>query len=236
MKLLVTIAARQGSKGVKNKNIRDLAGKPLIVHTIDQVRRWGKHDHLVVTTDSPEIARIARDAGAEVPFLRPPELATDTCAKMPVLRHALIQCEQCFAARFEVVLDLDVTSPVRSVEAIEGIVRVFEQKKPDCAFSVVRARKNPYFNMVELTPEGMARLCKVPPSGVVRRQDAPAVFEMNASMYVYDRTFLLDERYRTPLAGRAAVYEMPEYSAFDIDSEIDFRFVEFLIKEGLVSL
>jgi CMP-N,N'-diacetyllegionaminic acid synthase len=236
MRLLATIAARQGSKGVKNKNIRLLAGKPLVLHTIEQARRWGRYERLIVSTDGEEIARVARSGGAEVPFLRPPDLATDTCAKMPVLRHALKQAEQHFATRFDAVLDLDATSPVRTVQDIEGIVQVFAERKPDCAFSVVRARKNPYFNMVELTEEGLARVCKVPPAGVVRRQDAPPVFEMNASMYVYDRNFLLDERYWTPLNGRAAIYPMPEYSAFDIDNEVDFQFVEFLVKEGLISL
>ncbi len=236
MRLLVTVAARQGSQGVKGKNLRELAGKPLILHTIEQVRRWGRYERLVVSTDGEEIARVARAGGAEVPFLRPAELATDTCAKMPVLRHALIQSEQHFAACFDAVLDLDVTAPVRTVEAIDGIVSAFERQRPDCIFSVVRARKNPYFNMVEVTEDGLAHLCKTLLAGVTRRQDAPVVFEMNASMYVYDRAFLLDERHRSPLGGRAVVYEMPESSAFDIDTEMDLRFVEFLVKEGLVRL
>jgi len=237
MKILATIAARGGSKGVKNKNIRPLAGKPLIVYTIEQVKKWGGFDGFIVSTDSAKIAEIAVRHGAETPFLRPPQLATDTAAKMDVLRHALTKAEEHYGVKFDALLDLDATAPVRTTEDIENAVKLFKEKRPDCVFSAVKARKNPYFNMVEEDDKGFAVLCKkVPQEKVSRRQDAPAVFDMNASIYVYDRDFLLDENNTMPYAKNALVSEMGELSAVDIDSETDFKFVEFLIKEGIVKL
>lgn len=236
MKILATIAARGGSKGIRNKNIRQLAGKPLISYTIAQVIKWGKYEKFIVSTDSKEIANIALKYGAEAPFLRPPELATDTSGKMDALRHAFIKSEKHYGIKFDALLDLDATAPIRTIEDIENVVRLFREKKPDCIFSVVRARKNPYFNMVEMQQDGFVTLCKQLPQEVKRRQDAPSVYEMNASIYIYDRNFLLDEENTMPYLKKAMIYEMGELSAVDIDSEIDFRFVEFLIKERIIGL
>ncbi|MFH1305120.1 MAG: acylneuraminate cytidylyltransferase family protein [Candidatus Omnitrophota bacterium] len=237
MKILATIAARGGSKGVKNKNIRPLVGKPLIVYTIEQVKKWGRFDGFIVSTDSPEIADVAVRHGAETPFLRPPQLATDTAGKMDVLRHALRKAEEHYGMKFDALLDLDATAPIRTVEDIENAVSLFRNKRPDCVFSAVKARKNPYFNMVEEDSNGFAVLCKeAPRQKVSRRQDAPAVFDMNASIYVYDRDFLLDENNMTPYAKNALISEMSGLSAVDIDTETDLKFIEFLIKEGIVKL
>ena len=236
MKILATIAARGGSKGVKNKNIRNLLGKPLIAYTIEQVIKWGKFDKFIVSTDSRKIADIAGQYGAEVPFLRPAELATDTAGKLGVLRHALVESEKYYNIKFSILLDLDVTAPIRTVEDIDNIVELFKEKRPDCAFSVVKARRNPYFNMVEKKPDGTVKICKDFPVAITRRQDAPEIYDMNASLYVYDREFLLDTANKTLCSKKALIYEMGELSAIDIDREIDFKLVEFLVKEGIVKL
>lgn len=235
-KILSVICARGGSQGVKNKNLKNLLGKPLIAYTIEQLIKWGKFDRFIVSTDSEEIAKVARDRGAEVPFLRPLELATDTSGKLEVLRHALVESEKYYAKEFDALLDLDATAPIRSVEDIENLVNMLKEKRADCVFSVVRARRNPYFNMVEEQPDGTVKLCKEPPSLVTRRQDAPCVYEMNASMYIYDRKFLLDKSNKMPYAKRAFAYEMKAVSAIDIDSELDFKFIEFLFKEGVINI
>lgn len=232
MKVLATIAARGGSKGVKGKNIRPLAGKPLIVHTIEQVLAWGGHDRFLVSTDSEEIAAVARQHGAEVPFLRPAEFATDTAGKIEVLRHALIEAERIYSTRFDVLFDLDATSPIRRAGDMDGILERSRATGADCVFSVTKARKNPYFNMVEENPDGTVSLCKPLPGALKRRQDAPRVFDVNASMYVYRRDFLLDRATVTVLSGRAAAYEMDELSAYDIDEELDFRIVEMIMGES----
>jgi len=236
MKILAVIAARGGSKGVKNKNIRFLADKPLIAHTISQVKRWGKFDKFIVSTDSERIASVAREYGAEVPFLRPLSLAGDTSPKMDALRHALLGAEAHYTEKFDALLDLDATSPVRTIEDINGILEVFKEKKASCIFSVVKAHKNPYFNMVEKLPDGSVEISKKVSGEITRRQATPPVFNMNASMYVYERDFLLDETNKMPYSKDAYIYEMGELSSVDIDTELDFRFIEFLVKTGEIKL
>ncbi|MFH1288096.1 MAG: acylneuraminate cytidylyltransferase family protein [bacterium] len=236
MRILTTIAARGGSKGVKDKNIRNLAGKPLIAYTIEQIIRWNKFDKFIISTDSDKIADIARSYGVDIPFMRLPELAGDNVGKLDVLRHALIEADKYYDRRFDAVLDLDATAPVRTIEDIDNIVERFKEKKVDCVFSVVAARKNPYFNMVEVCSGGNVSICKKNSGVVTSRQDSPRVYEMNASMYVYAREFLLDKNNKNPYSKSASIYEMKEVSRVDIDNEIDFKFIEFLIKKEIVKI
>jgi CMP-N-acetylneuraminic acid synthetase len=232
--ILVTVCARGGSKGLPAKNIRPFFGKPLIAHSIGQAKEWGRGSRIVVSTDSEEIAQAAREAGAEVPFVRPPEMANDTAGKMPVLTHALRECERQFGKKFDCVLDLDPTAPIRTPEDMDRAMELFLKRRPDACFSVVKARKNPYFNMIERSPEGYAVLCKPPAGKVMSRQAAPEVWDMNASIYVFSREFLLREPANL-WAGRCDFFEMDASSAFDIDQERDFVVVEALMrwKKGL---
>ncbi|MFH1074381.1 MAG: acylneuraminate cytidylyltransferase family protein [Candidatus Firestonebacteria bacterium] len=234
--LLVTVCARSGSKGVKGKNIRNLCGKPLIAYTIEQVKEWGKFTRLICSTDSKKISEIASKYGAEVPFLRSKRLADDKASKTDALRHALIHAEKFYGIKFDALLDLDVTAPIRTPQDIENIVKLFKAKLPDCVFSVVRAHRNPYFNMVEEKPDGTVKACKKLRGIVLRRQDAPQVFDMNASMYVYKRNFLLNPENKMPYSKKALVYEMPAHTGFDIDSEFDFRLIEALVKKRIVKI
>lgn len=233
--LLITICARGGSKGVKGKNIRELAGKPLIYYTINQAKRWGRAQHIVVSTDSEEIADIAKSFGAEVPFLRPADLASDTSAKIPAISHALLSSEDIYKEKYNLVMDLDVTSPVRTVQDLENSYNLFLEKTPKTLFSVVTAHKNPYFNMVEINTEGKAVVCK-PGKHFIRRQETPKVYDVNASIYIYDRNFLIDKRNINVISDDSIVYVMGDVSRTDIDSELDFKFIEFLVKDGIISL
>ena len=230
--LLAIIAARGGSKGVKNKNVRELAGKPLITHTIEQLKQWGKFDKLIVSTDSEDIAKVARNYDIEIPFMRPQELANDSVGKLDVLRHALCESEKIYNLRFDIILDLDVTAPIRTEEDIDKAVNMFKEKNVNCVFSAVKSQKSPYFNMAEIDAQGMAIICKQLPQQVLRRQDCPVVYAMNASIYVYSREFLLDKTNKSVFSGRASIYEMSEISAVDIDSELDFKHVEFLMNSN----
>lgn len=232
--LLITICARGGSKGVKGKNIRLLLGKPLIYYTIKQAKDWGKGSRIIVSTDSEEIAEVAKEFGAEVPFIRPDDLATDTAGKVGVIRHALRSCEKYFKEKFDCAMDLDVTSPVRTAEDLENAYKLFLEKKPKTLFSVVPAHRNPYFNMVEEDSEGKVHLCKK--GNFLRRQDAPKVYDMNASIYIYNRQFLIEERAESAISDNSIAYVMDELSRTDIDSELDFRFIEYLVKEGIISI
>lgn len=233
-KILLVIAARGESKGVPNKNIRAINGVPLIAYTIMQAKKWGKASHIICSTDSRKIAEVALQYGAEVPFMRPGELAGDKAGKLEVIRHALLKMEEKTGEKYPIIIDLDATSPIRKIEDIEGAYRLFADKRPKTVFSVVPARKNPYFNMVEPNAQGYVELVKRPDTSVLRRQDAARVYDMNASIYVYDREYLVDQDIRSALSDRSLAWEMEDDSAIDIDTERDFQFVEYLLSKGLV--
>lgn len=233
--ILVTICARGGSKGVRDKNVRLLAGKPLIAYTIRQAIQWGKADHAVVSTDSQKIANVAKEYGVEVPFRRPKALATDRAAKLPVLRHALVACERLYKQKFQFIVDLDPTSPVRTSKDIENAVTLCIQRGADSVVSVTPARRNPYFNMVEQTASGKIVMCKTLPHPVVRRQDAPRVFDMNASIYVYRRDYLANPAVVSPVSPHSEIYIMGKW-AIDIDTEMDFQFIEYLMNHKKIVL
>jgi CMP-N-acetylneuraminic acid synthetase len=228
---LGTICARGGSKGVRRKNSRHLGGKPLIAYTIESLLRWGKADRVIVSTDSPEIMQIANDYGAETPFTRPTELATDTAPKIPVIQHAIRFCEEEEKSKYDIIVDLDPTSPLRQSEDIENALSEFQRTNADVLYSVTESSKNPYFNMVELDDDGKAHLSKVLKGEIYRRQDAPKVYSINGSIYVYDRDFL--ETTKGLHCEKERVYIMDELSSIDIDREIDFQFIEFLLERGL---
>lgn len=230
MNILGTICARGGSKGVPNKNIRNIGGKPLIYYTISVMKKWGQASKIITSTDSPEIARIANEYGAETPFLRPKELATDTAPKIPVIQHALKFCEEHYKTKYDVVVDLDPTAPIRTVNDLDKALEKFIQTKAQVLYSVTVAKKNPYFNMVELDENGNACLSKSLGSEFFRRQDAPIVYAINGSIYIFDRNFLINSK--SLHCEREKVYVMDEIASVDIDREIDFKFIEFLITSG----
>jgi len=234
MRILCTICARGGSKGVKLKNIRALLDKPLIAWTIEQALDWGRADKVVVSTDNEDIAQAAREFGADVPFARPAELASDTAAKIPVIKHAVSFVEERENFAYDFIVDLDPTSPLRNLNDIEqSLQMLIGDEQANNVYSVCRARKSPYFNMVETDESGYARLSKQLDSAVIRRQDAPAVYEMNASIYIYRRDFLLDTD--SVHSAKTMIYEMPFERSVDIDSEIDFKLVELLMKEKILN-
>lgn len=228
-KVLVTICARGGSKGVPSKNIRPLLGIPLIAHSIRHALGWNRTTRVVVSTDSEEISHVAREYGAEAPFLRPAALATDTASKLPVLTHALEESERHYNERYDAVLDLDVTAPVRTLKDIERGWEVFKRSGKPICFSVVKARKNPYFNMVEKDERGAVRLVAQPKTPFPSRQLAPTVWEINASIYFYTRAFLLS-RPTTLWDGDPEFFEMGTECAFDIDEERDFVISELMMR------
>ncbi|MCB9757515.1 MAG: acylneuraminate cytidylyltransferase family protein [Candidatus Omnitrophica bacterium] len=235
-KILLTVCARGGSKGVKNKNIRLLCDEPLIAHTLKQAKSWGKADKIICSTDSADIAQIAQQYGAAVPFIRPDQLATDTMGKLAVLQHALKTVEEKDKMQYTTVVDLDVTSPIRQVSDIEGAYQLFLQHQADSVVSATKARRNPYFNMLELQADGFVKLVKMPSVPFLRRQDAPVIYDMNASIYVYKREFILNPATKTCLSEKTLAWEMGEWSAFDIDSEVDFQLIELLVSKGVVKL
>lgn len=229
MSRICTICARGGSKGVKDKNIRDFAGRPLIGYTLEQARTSGLFDLIAVSSDSPAILDMARKHGVDLLVERPPELATDTAAKLPVIRHCVEEAERISGKRFGVVVDLDATSPLRLVADIQGAVDMLEREKVSNVITAAPARRSPYFNLVELGEDGIVRLSKPPEKPIVRRQDSPKCFDMNASIYVWQRAALFD--YPTVFNADTRLFVMPEDRSTDIDNELDFEIVEFLMKK-----
>ena len=229
MSRICTICARGDSKGVKNKNIRDLVGKPLIAYTLEQARASGLFDLIAVSSDSPAILDMARDHGADLLVERPAKLATDTAAKLPVIRHCVEEAERVNGERFDVVVDLDATSPLRLVADIQDAVAMLEREKISNVITAAPARRSPYFNLVELGEDGVVGLSKPLGKPMVRRQDSPKCFDMNASIYVWRRAALFDNP--TVFNADTRLFVMPEERSTDIDNELDFEIVEFLMKK-----
>lgn len=229
MNRICTICARGGSKGVKNKNILEIAGKPLIAHTIEQAKASGLFDLIAVSSDSLPILEVAGRYGVEALIVRPRELATDTAAKLPVIRHCVEETEKIVNKQFDVIVDLDATAPLRLVKDIQGAVNLLESKNISTVITGTPARKSPYFNLVELNEDGVVRLSKPPTKPIVRRQDAPQCFDMNASIYVWQRFALFD--YPSIFNPDTRLFVMPEERSIDIDNELDFEMVEFLLRK-----
>lgn len=230
MSVTCVIGARGGSKGLSGKNIRPLLGKPLIAWTIEQALACPEIDRVVVSTDSTAIAEEAKIAGADVPFIRPAELADDKAGKWEVWQHALAACNAYYDTPTELYVDLDCTSPLRDVEDISRAIAQFRLAKVDAVFSVCEARKNPYFNMLEIDNDRLT-MSKPLPSAIVRRQDAPKVFEHVASIYVLAPAYL--QSGNGLLSGCTQGYDIGVEKSLDVDSEFDFTLVEYLMKKKL---
>ena len=227
--IISTICARGGSKGVPNKNIRLLKGKPLITYTIETALACDLINTVVVSTDSKDIAEVAIQCGAAAPFLRPAEFSTDFVPKFPAIKHAVQFIEDLNQKKYDIIVDLDPTSPLRTVDDINDCLRLLMEEETDAVITACEAIKNPYFNMVELNDSGYAFLSKAARYPVHRRQDAPKVYSMNASIYAMWRDVFMERM--TFLTNRTRLYVMPEERSIDIDREIDFEFVEFLMTE-----
>ena len=336
MKRLCSVCARGGSKGVPNKNIRPLMGKPLLIHSLDQARESGLFDCIVVSSDSNEILQLTEEWGVDHAIERPEELATDFAPKLPVIQHCFQTAETLSGMTFETAVDLDATSPLRNQADLIGVVDFLESHDPTTnVITGTPARRSPYFNLIELDESGgvhksgvqkrwremlinpeaslqetlevLERVDKIvfvvdstqhllgtvtdhdvhtallkgftiessvkqimnshptialeqmdeeelwrifqkssllhlpvldkkkrlvnvrSMDPIVRRQDAPPCFDMNASIYAWWRASLLNSR--NVIQNNTRLYVMPEERSMDIDSELDFRWVEFLMND-----
>lgn len=227
--ILCTICARGGSKGVKNKNIKELNGKPLIAYTIEQAKASRLFEHIVISTDSDNIASVAKQYGAEVFFKRSEEMASDTAGKLDVIKDVFKRSEEYYNRTFDYLIDLDATAPLRSVEDIINSFNQFKENNNDNLITAMPGRRSPYFNLVEQDKDGKVYLSKKLDGAVVRRQDAPKSYDMNASIYIWKRDVILNEG--SLFLEKTGLYVMPEERSIDIDNELDFKFVEFLMKE-----
>lgn len=231
-RIIAIICARGGSKGVPGKNIKELLGKPLIAYTLEQIRQAPEVDRLIVSTENITIRDIAIQYGAEVPALRPESLATDTTPTDAVLVHALGQAEAHYCEIYDIVMTCDVSNPLRTPQdithALDTLINIPGTK---AVLSVVESAKNPYYNMLEVNPNGFATVSKKLNKPITRRQDAPVVYAANAGMYAIWKEVLLTEK--TFLTNRTKIFIMPPETAFDIDRPLDFELVTFLMQKRL---
>ncbi|WP_449370437.1 acylneuraminate cytidylyltransferase family protein [Thiomonas sp.] len=226
MTTLATICARGGSKGLPGKNILPFAGLPLIAHSIRFALQHPAIGAVHVSTDDPEIARIAREHGATVPYLRPAELARDDTPKLPVIEHlvAHLEAQGSIVTR---IVDLQPTSPLRAPVDLDGCLARFEAPDaPDLVLSVFDSGFNPYFNLVEELPAG--RVCISKGGGLGARQNAPKVWALNGSIYVWRREALAHAARHGLWSVSVAAYAMPAQRSVDIDTADDFALAEWL--------
>lgn len=233
--ILAVVPARGGSKGLPGKNIRLLAGLPLIVHSIRCANLCPEVDRLVVSTDSEAIAAVAREHGADVPFLRPAELASDTAPMQGVLQHALREMERLDGRAYGSLLLLDPTSPGRLPGDVAKAVQLLESDPlADGVVGVSQPEFNPYWHCVVNRGGYMSPLIEGP-GRFERRQDVPPVYRINASLYLWRRDYLLALE-GSWMEGKYRMIEVAESRSIHIDEIDEFDRADLMIREGLVRL
>ena len=232
---LATVCARTGSKRLPGKNTRMLPnGLTLLDHTLWYAQISQCFDDIVLSTDI-EGARMYESGGIIV-VERPPELATDTAGKVPVIRHALLEAERMAGKTYDQIVDLDVTAPLRTLDDIRGFCAKLDTIQGGGLVSVTPSRKNAYFNQVCVVGlKQQAQLVgryEITGRPVLRAQDAFQTYDMNASMTAWTRDYLLDETVGDhPVSFNTYIYEMPRERSWDIDDEHDLEIVEFLMSK-----
>lgn len=227
MNLIAFIFARGGSKGLPGKNILSLAGKPLIGWAIEQALATKRIRRVIVSTDSIEIANVARECGAEVPFMRPAELARDDTPEWLAWRHALSYVLDTEGRLPDVMVSVPATAPLRLPVDIDNCLDEFAKGGADIVITVTDAHRNPWFNMVTKRPDGSVALVMPPTADISRRQDAPLVFDVATVAYVAAPDFIF--AYSSIFLGRVRAVYVPPERAIDIDVPLDFEIAEFLM-------
>lgn len=233
MNILITICARGGSKGIPGKNIKVLNGKPLIGYTIDIAKRFQeKHENveIALSTDSDEIIQVAERCGLSSEYKRPASLGGDNVGKIDAIKDIVFYTEKAKCIKYDYILDMDVTSPLRTLEDLEEAFHIINND-PNAIniFSVSEPARSPYFNQVEQKENGYYN--KVKDAGtVLTRQSAPKVYDLNASFYIYRREFF-DLGYKGAITDRSLIYLM-KHTCFDLDHPIDFEIISFLLENN----
>jgi CMP-N-acetylneuraminic acid synthetase len=230
MKTVAFIFARGGSKGLPGKNIRPLGGKPLIAWSIEHARAVPRIERVIVSTDSDEIAKVARQYGAEVPFMRPEELSRDDSPEWLAWRHALNYLVEAEGSLPELMVSIPATAPLRLPLDIENCLDEYQKGKADMVISVTDAHRSPYFNMVKENADGTVALVMPPTAALTRRQDAPSVYDMTTVAYVVQPEFVL--MHQSHFEGRVRAVHVPLERAIDIDTLMDFKMAEFFLSQS----
>ena len=224
MKVYPFIFARGGSKGLPRKNVKLLAGKPLIQYSIEVAQQI--NDNVFVSTDDEEIAQIASQLGAIIIF-RPSELATDTAPEWLAWRHAIEYVQQIYGD-FDLFVSLPPTSPLRSVDDVTNAIKILTSKNADVSISTSESNRNPFFNMVKMNSDGFCDLVNKLDSRIYRRQDVPPVFDITTVVYATKPEFVLN--HSGLFEGKVVSVNVPKERAVDIDDIYDFLLAEAIVK------
>lgn len=233
MRILFTICGRAGSKGIKNKNIKNFVGKPLPYYSLSAIDLWLKQTDIsveydiVVNSDSQELLAMMEQNGKLTVerIEREESLAGGTIGKIDVIADCINRMEARKGYTYDLVVDLDITSPLRKAQDLEHVIQTHLEKQPDVTTTVASARRNPYFNQVKRTEKGFAKVIE---SNYTARQQAPEIYDMNASIYAYKPDFLRSGK--GIFAGVMECVEMYDTGILDLDHENDFALMEVIAK------
>lgn len=237
MNILFTICGRAGSKGIKNKNIKDFLDKPLPLYALSAIdlivkKELNSFDYdIVINTDSDELISIFKNNNIHPVNIikRNPELGKDYVAKMDVIKNCLEIMENREKKEYDIIVDLDITSPLRTIQDILNIIEEKISTDCDLIISVTDSRRNPYFNMLKKVNDNYQRVIT---TNFNARQEAPETFDINGSLYVYERSFLKEKE--TLFDGKCGIYKMPDWGVLDLDHENDLVLME-IIGEYLIN-
>jgi N-acylneuraminate cytidylyltransferase len=227
MSTVAFIFARGGSKGLPDKNIRPLGGKPLIAWSIEHALAVKRINRVIVSTDSETIAEVARYHGAEVPFMRPEEFARDDSPEWLAWRHALDYLQESTGSLPQVMVSVPTTAPLRLPLDIENCLDEYEKGEANMVITITDAHRSPYFNMVKTNADGTMGLVNPPPRVIARRQDTPVVYDMATVCYVASPEFVMT--HNATFEGRVKAVHVPTERAIDIDTLLDFQIAESLL-------
>ena len=225
------VFARGGSKGLPDKNILEIGGAPLIAWSVKHAKSCSRIERVIVSTDSEKIKEIALEYGAEVPFMRPAELANDTASELDAWRHAIRELERIDGTYPEVIISLPATSPLRIPSDIDRAIARFGDGDVDVVIGVTPAHRNPYFNMVNFDSNSHVHIVGDRNGGIERRQDAPEVFDITTVVYVANSEYILKNK--SLFLGRVGAIEIPQERSIDIDTKHDFEIAKYLLENEL---
>ena len=229
MSIVAFIFARGGSKGLPNKNIRILNGKPLIAWSIEHAKAVNRIDRVIVSTDSEEIAEIAREYGAEVPFIRPVNLATDESPEWLSWQHGLKYLKSSDGCLPDLMLSVPTTAPLRDVEDINKVIDEYQGNKTDVVITVTESYRSPFFNIVKNRPDGYVDLFISSEKDLSRRQDCPKTFDITTVAYAAKPSFVLEKN--NMFEGRVRQVIVTKERSIDIDTFLDFELAEYMFKK-----
>ncbi len=225
--VLGSIFARGGSKGVPGKNVKLLCGKPLIAYAIEAGLAVSKIDKLIVSTDDQEIASIAKEYGAEVPFMRPSELARDDSPELLSWKHAISKVSKVAGREVDVLVSIPPTSPLREARDVDRCLDKLLDTDADVVVTVRECERNPYYNMVERDAEGNLSVVKKVKETIRQRQEAPHVYDVTTVAYAAKAKFILEGN--AVFDGKTEMVIVPKERSLDIDTELDFEYAEFMM-------